>query len=54
MSGTVAVDGAKLNTRVDGPEDAEWIVLSNSLAADLTMWDPQIAFLARKLPRSSL
>lgn len=48
MNGKIAVNGTELNTRVDGPEGAEWIVLSNSLGADLTMWDPQIAFLTRK------
>ncbi len=48
MSGKVAVNGTELNTRIDGAEGADWIVLSNSLGADLTMWEPQIAFLARK------
>lgn len=48
MSARVAVNGTELNTRVDGPEGADWIVLSNSLGADLTMWDPQIDFLTRK------
>ncbi len=35
-----------ISTRVDGPEGAPWIVLSNSLGASLAMWDPQIAMLA--------
>jgi len=38
----------KLNRRVDGPEGAPWIILSNSLGATLAMWDPQIAFLTQK------
>ena len=37
-----------LNCRVDGPEDADWIILSNSLGADLTMWNEQIAFLTSR------
>jgi 3-oxoadipate enol-lactonase len=47
---TVQAPGAKLFTRVDGAEraDAPWIVLSNSLAADHTMWDPQIPLLASR------
>ncbi len=47
MNVKIAVNGTGLNTRVDGPEAADWIILSNSLAADLTMWDPQISFLTR-------
>ena len=37
--------GVTLNTRVDGPQDLPWLVLSNSLGANLSMWDPQIPFL---------
>ncbi|NKB29207.1 MAG: 3-oxoadipate enol-lactonase [Rhodobacteraceae bacterium] len=37
-----------LNTRVDGPDGAPWIVLSNSLGASLEMWDPQIAALTQR------
>jgi 3-oxoadipate enol-lactonase len=46
----VRVAGADLFTRVDGGErrDAPWLVLSNSLAADHTMWDPQIALLTSR------
>lgn len=46
----VSVAGAKLFTRIDGPEraDAPWIVLSNSLAADHTMWDPQVPLFASR------
>lgn len=41
--------GAELSVRVDGDEGGEkpWLLLSNSLAADLTMWDDQIALLTR-------
>lgn len=40
--------GISINTFVDGAEDAPWIILSNSLGADLTMWDGQVDLLARK------
>lgn len=32
-------EGVKLNCRVDGPDGAPWVTLSNSLITDLTMWD---------------
>jgi len=35
-----------LNTRVDGPEGAPWIVLSHSLGADLRMWEAQMPLLS--------
>lgn len=38
----------QLNTQVDGPDGAPWIVLSNSLGSSLGMWDPQIPFLTAK------
>lgn len=38
----------QLNTQVDGPEGAPWIVLSNSLGSALAMWDPQVPLLAEK------
>lgn len=43
----VDLGGYALNTRVDGNGE-EWIVLSNSLGADLSMWDDQIAALSTK------
>jgi 3-oxoadipate enol-lactonase len=41
----VSVKGVDIHYRVDGPEDADapWLVLSNSLGSDLSMWAPQIA-----------
>ncbi|NNF89958.1 MAG: 3-oxoadipate enol-lactonase [Boseongicola sp.] len=43
MSDRVALrSGVTLNTEIDGERDRPWIVLSNSLGADLSMWDPQI------------
>jgi len=43
MQITVESGEAVLNTQVDGAAHLPWLVLSNSLAADLTMWDDQIA-----------
>lgn len=49
MSGRIALaSGLTLNTCVDGAEGNPWLVLSNSLGANLSMWDPQIAFLTQK------
>ncbi len=44
----VDLGGYALNCQVDGPEGADWIVLSNSLGANLTMWDDQIPFLTQR------
>ena len=49
MSGTieravrVSDSGQRLNARVDGPEGAPWIVFSNSLSVNLSLWDGQVA-----------
>ena len=37
----VTANGISINHRIDGREGAPWLVLSNSLATDLTMWDAQ-------------
>lgn len=37
--------GIAFNTKIDGPEGAPWIVLSNSLGSNLGMWDEQIDLL---------
>lgn len=42
----VVVRGGRLQVRIDGPLRAPWLVFSNSLATDLTLWDPQVAALA--------
>lgn len=31
------------HVRIDGPEGAPWLVFSNSLATDLSLWDHQVA-----------
>ena len=38
---------AEIAIRVDGPAHLPWLVLSNSLAADMGMWDDQMAALTR-------
>ncbi len=43
---TVQIDGLQFHCRIDGPEGAPWLVFSNSLLTDLTMWDPQVAALS--------
>jgi 3-oxoadipate enol-lactonase len=37
------VDGLLFRCRVDGPAGAPWLVFSNSLMTDLTLWDEQVA-----------
>ncbi len=43
----IKANGITINYEVDGPAGAPWLVLSNSLATDLAMWDEQ----ARELKR---
>lgn len=44
----VAVDGCTLAARVDGDAGKPWIVLSNSLGADMSAWDGQMEMLTRR------
>lgn len=37
----IKANGITINYQVDGPEGAPWLVFSNSLATNLTMWDDQ-------------
>ncbi|MBL8386539.1 MAG: alpha/beta fold hydrolase [Burkholderiales bacterium] len=46
MDATDALAAGALRMRIDGPADAPWLVFSNSLATDLTLWDAQAAALA--------
>ena len=39
---TIQADGCPIHVQVDGPERAPVLMLSNSLGADLTMWDDQV------------
>jgi 3-oxoadipate enol-lactonase len=40
--------GFDINVKLEGPESAPVLMLSNSIAADLSMWDPQAAEFARR------
>ncbi|MDF1777017.1 MAG: 3-oxoadipate enol-lactonase [Rhizobiaceae bacterium] len=44
----IDLDDVNLACRVDGPADAPWLILSNSLATDYRMWDLQLASLVKK------
>ena len=45
----IKANGININYEVDGPDDAPWLVLSNSFATNLHMWDPQAAELSKSL-----
>ncbi|WP_372423351.1 3-oxoadipate enol-lactonase [Salinarimonas chemoclinalis] len=45
---TIVVDGIRFNVRLDGPETAPVLMLSNSLSSNLTMWEPQMEALTRR------
>lgn len=42
-------DSATLNYRIDGPENADWIILSNSLATDLRLFDHEVSYLSKTM-----
>ena len=42
----VTANGIAFNCRIEGPEGAPPVMLSNSLATSLAMWDPQVEDLA--------
>lgn len=39
----ILVDGLSFNVRVEGKANAPWLVFSNSLLTDLSLWDDQVA-----------
>jgi len=43
---TLTLSDVRLNYRLDGPEDAPPLLMSNSLGTDLEMWAPQLGVLA--------
>ena len=45
----VKANGITFNCEIEGAEGAPWLVLSNSLACNLNMWDPQAAELKSSL-----
>ncbi len=44
----ITANGVGINYTLEGPASAPSVTLSHSLAADLTMWDPQIPALSAK------
>jgi len=38
----IKANGITFNYRIDGAEGAPWLIFSNSLATDLSMWDEQV------------
>ena len=38
----VPIEGGQIHYRLDGKQDLPVLVLSNSLGADLSMWDAQV------------
>jgi 3-oxoadipate enol-lactonase len=38
----IDADGCPINVKVEGPDNAPVLMLSNSLATDMSMWDPQV------------
>jgi 3-oxoadipate enol-lactonase len=38
----VEANGININHQIDGPQNAPWLVLSNSLATNLSLWDEQV------------
>ncbi|HXG80448.1 MAG TPA: 3-oxoadipate enol-lactonase [Sphingomicrobium sp.] len=43
----IKANGISINYRIDGKEGAPWLVFSNSLATNLSMWDDQAAALGK-------
>src|SRR5215467_7904260 len=43
----IKANGITFNCAIEGPAEAPWLVFSNSLATNLSMWDPQAADLSR-------
>jgi 3-oxoadipate enol-lactonase len=41
----INANGISINYQIDGREDAPWLIFSNSLLTNLTMWDDQVAAL---------
>ncbi len=48
MSNKIQANGIDINYVFDGPQDAPVLMLSNSLASNLHMWDAQVEALASK------
>jgi 3-oxoadipate enol-lactonase len=48
LNSFVSVRGFRFHCRVDGADGLPWMVLSNSLATNLSMWDVQVAEFAER------
>jgi 3-oxoadipate enol-lactonase len=44
----MTANGVRINYTFDGPEGAPLVTMSNSLASNLSMWEPQIATLTAR------
>lgn len=44
----ITANGISINYEIDGAAKAPWVVFSNSLATNLSMWEPQVAALKDK------
>ena len=47
-TGFVETPTSNINYRIDGSQNTDWIILSNSLGANLNMWSDQIPLLSSK------
>jgi hypothetical protein len=43
----ITANGISFNVQIDGPEGAPWVIFSNSVLTNLTMWKDQAADLQR-------
>ena len=44
----VKANGVYFNCRVEGASGAPWLILSNSLSSNLSMWEPQVPVLSQR------
>ena len=42
----IKANGITFNYQIDGAQDAPWLIFSNSLATNLSMWDEQASALS--------
>lgn len=45
----VPVNGIRMSYRIDGPQGAPWLTMITGLTNDISMWDPQMPWLDKKL-----
>jgi 3-oxoadipate enol-lactonase len=44
----IKANGININYRIDGRNESPWLIFSNSLATDLSMWDEQAAYFGQR------